>query len=125
MKSTVERKLLTKSELAPQYTVSKRTIDNWTKDGTIPFIKIGIRYRQGRVRVYADSESAARRSAAPILPPQDGYLFLDRAKFPASFAADVEPDRVAFTADSQVPGGMKARNGAISEPAWKTKPSQT
>src|SRR5215207_8844177 len=28
----------------------------------------------------------------PILPPQDGFLFLDREKFPASFAADVSAD---------------------------------
>lgn len=59
----------------------------------------------------------------PILPPQDGYLFLDKAKFPASFAADVEPETAAFMADSQVPWGLDALNGTISEPAWKTKPS--
>lgn len=59
----------------------------------------------------------------PILPPQDGYLFLDKAKFPASFAADVDPGRAAFMADSQVPWGVDALNGTISEPAWKTKPS--
>jgi len=59
----------------------------------------------------------------PILPPQDGYLFLDRAKFPASFAGDVEPDSAAFMADSQVPWGVEALKGTISEPAWKTKPS--
>ncbi len=59
----------------------------------------------------------------PILPPQDGYLFLDRAKFPASFAADVEAEKAAFMADSQVPWGLEALSGKISEPAWKTKPS--
>ena len=59
----------------------------------------------------------------PILPPQDGFLALDKAKFPASFAADVEPAKAAFMADSQVPWGLDALNGAISEPAWKTKPS--
>jgi len=59
----------------------------------------------------------------PILPPQDGYLFLDRAKFPASFAGDVKPETASFMADSQVPWGVEALNGAISEPAWKTKPS--
>jgi len=59
----------------------------------------------------------------PILPPQDGYLFLDKAKFPASFAADVDPDTAAFMADSQVPWGLDALSGTISEPAWKTKPS--
>src|SRR5436309_8112465 len=59
----------------------------------------------------------------PILPPQDGYLFLDRAKFPASFAADVDAEKAAFMADSQVPWGVEARSGKISEPAWRTKPS--
>jgi pimeloyl-ACP methyl ester carboxylesterase len=59
----------------------------------------------------------------PILPPQDGYLFLDRAKFPASFAADVDAEKAAFMADSQVPWGVAALSGKISEPAWKTKPS--
>jgi pimeloyl-ACP methyl ester carboxylesterase len=59
----------------------------------------------------------------PILPPQDGYLFLDKAKFPASFAADVSADVAAFMADSQVPWGVQALGGTISEPAWKTKPS--
>ena len=59
----------------------------------------------------------------PILPPQDGFLFLDKAKFPASFAADVERAKAAFMADSQVPWGVDALAGAISEPAWKTKPS--
>ena len=59
----------------------------------------------------------------PILPPQDGYLFLDKAKFAASFAADVEPEKAAFMADSQVPWGVEALSETISEPAWKTKPS--
>jgi pimeloyl-ACP methyl ester carboxylesterase len=59
----------------------------------------------------------------PILPPQDGYLFLDKAKFAASFAADVDDERAAFMADSQVPWGLDALSGTISEPAWKTKPS--
>src|SRR5947207_6824856 len=59
----------------------------------------------------------------PILPPQDGYLFLDRAKFPASFAADVDAEKAAFMADSQVPWGVEALSGRISEPAWKAKPS--
>ena len=59
----------------------------------------------------------------PILPPKDGYLFLDRAKFAASFAADVEPETASFMADSQVPWGLDALQGAVSEPAWKNKPS--
>jgi pimeloyl-ACP methyl ester carboxylesterase len=59
----------------------------------------------------------------PILPPQGGYLFLDKAKFAASFAADVDADQAAFMADSQVPWGVEALSGAITQPAWKTKPS--
>jgi pimeloyl-ACP methyl ester carboxylesterase len=59
----------------------------------------------------------------PILPPQDGFLSLDKAKFPASFAADVDKDKAAFMADSQVPWGVEALSGTISEPAWKAKPS--
>jgi pimeloyl-ACP methyl ester carboxylesterase len=59
----------------------------------------------------------------PILPPQDGFLFLDRSKFAASFAADVEPELAAFMADSQVPWGVEALAGSISNPAWRSKPS--
>src|SRR5258708_6212194 len=61
--------------------------------------------------------------APPILPPQDGYIFLDKAKFPAFFAADVNPDVASFMADSQVPSGVEALCGAITQPAWRTKPS--
>jgi pimeloyl-ACP methyl ester carboxylesterase len=61
--------------------------------------------------------------APPILPPQDGYLFLDKAKFPAAFAGDVNPEEASFMADSQVPWGLEALNGAITQPAWRTKPS--
>jgi len=59
----------------------------------------------------------------PILPPVDGFLFLDKAKFHASFAADVDAAKAAFMADSQVPWGVAALSGTISEPAWKAKPS--
>jgi pimeloyl-ACP methyl ester carboxylesterase len=59
----------------------------------------------------------------PILPPQDGFLFLDRSKFHASFAADVEASAAQFMADSQVPWGLDALGGAITQPAWRSKPS--
>src|SRR5881392_267085 len=59
----------------------------------------------------------------PILPPQDGYLFLDKAKFASSFAADVDVEKAAFMADSQVPWGVDALSGTISQAAWRTKPS--
>jgi pimeloyl-ACP methyl ester carboxylesterase len=60
---------------------------------------------------------------APILPPQNGLLFIDKEKFHAAFAADVDADKAAFMADSQVGWGVKAVGGVISEPAWKKKPS--
>src|SRR4051812_16764925 len=59
----------------------------------------------------------------PILPPQDGFLFLDRDKFHASFAADVSAELAAFMADSQVPWGVDALGGSITEPPWRVKPS--
>ena len=59
----------------------------------------------------------------PILPPRDGYLFLDRDKFGESFAADLPADEAAFMADSQVPWGVDALGGSISEPGWRLKPS--
>jgi pimeloyl-ACP methyl ester carboxylesterase len=59
----------------------------------------------------------------PILPPRDGFLFLDRDKFPGSFAGDVPAAQAAFMADSQVPWGVDALGGVITEPAWRAKPS--
>jgi pimeloyl-ACP methyl ester carboxylesterase len=59
----------------------------------------------------------------PILPPEDGFLFLDREKFHASFAGDVSAEEAEFMADSQVPWGVDALGGMISEPAWRSKPS--
>jgi pimeloyl-ACP methyl ester carboxylesterase len=59
----------------------------------------------------------------PILPPQDGFLLLDREKFASSFAADVNPQLAAFMADSQLPWGIDALQGAVTKPAWKNKPS--
>jgi pimeloyl-ACP methyl ester carboxylesterase len=59
----------------------------------------------------------------PILPPQEGFLMLDKAKFAASFAADVTPEKAEFMANSQVPWGVVALNGAVTQPAWENKPS--
>ena len=59
----------------------------------------------------------------PILPPKDGFLFLDREKFPASFAGDLPAGQAAFMADSQVPWGVNALSGTITEASWRIKPS--
>ena len=59
----------------------------------------------------------------PILPPKDGYLFLDKAQFASSFAGDVDAETAEFMANSQVAWGVNALGGSITEPAWKSKPS--
>jgi pimeloyl-ACP methyl ester carboxylesterase len=59
----------------------------------------------------------------PILPPRNGFLMLDKTKFAASFAGDLDPQVAAFRADSQVPWGVDALGGTIGTPAWKSKPS--
>jgi pimeloyl-ACP methyl ester carboxylesterase len=59
----------------------------------------------------------------PILPPQDGFLFLDKAKFAAAFAADVAAPVAEFMAQSQVPWGLDALNGEVTQASWRTKPS--
>jgi pimeloyl-ACP methyl ester carboxylesterase len=69
------------------------------------------------------SHPAPGAPVPPILPPEGGRLFLDRGKFTASFAADVRPEVASFMADSQVPWGVEALSGAVTAPAWKSKPS--
>ncbi len=59
----------------------------------------------------------------PILPPEDGFLLLDKAQFHSAFAADLEPEQAAFMAEAQVPWGVQALEGAVTTPAWRTKPS--
>jgi len=59
----------------------------------------------------------------PIVPGEEGFLLLDKSKFAASFAADVNPDLAAFMADAQVPWGVGALTGAVGDPAWRHKPS--
>ena len=59
----------------------------------------------------------------PILPPQQGFLMLDKEKFAASFAADLSPEKAGFMANSQLPWGVDALDGAVSQAAWRTKPS--
>jgi hypothetical protein len=75
---------------------------------------------QGVYRILKkDGYASPGAPVPPILPPQGGYLFLDKSKF----AADVPPDVAAFMADSQVPWGVEALGGAVTSPAWKAKPS--
>jgi len=41
----------------------------------------------------------------------------------AAFAPDLDAEKAAFIADSQVPWGVDALRGTISKAAWRTKPS--
>ena len=103
-----------------------------TEAGTDPKV-VGLVYIAGWIPDKGESVSslieeliikgAPSAPPPPILPPQDGFLLLDNAKFPTSFAGDVDPERAAFMADSQVPWGLAALSATVSEPAWKTKPS--
>jgi hypothetical protein len=48
---------------------------------------------------------------------------LDKAKFAEAFAADLDPDKAAFMAESQAPRGPDALNAAVTVPAWNDEPS--
>lgn len=99
-----------------------------TEAGNDPQV-VGLVYIAAFVPDKGESVSTLRKDrppgapVSPILPPQDGYLYQDKAKFPASFAADVDEEKTTFMANSQVPWGEEALNGMISEPAWKTRPN--
>lgn len=60
---------------------------------------------------------------APLLPPQDGYLVVDPARFPEAFAADVAPATTRFMAAAQLPWGLAAVIAPLAHAAWKSKPS--
>lgn len=77
----------------------------------------------GESVVKLTSNPAPGAPVPPILPPQDGYLFLDRTKFAASFAADVKPAEAEFMANSQVPWGLNAATGMVTTPAWRGRPT--
>lgn len=80
--------------------------------------------RRGRIgHLRLEGQFAEGCRSAPILPPQDGFLFLDKAKFAAAFAADVKPDIAQFMAASQVPWGLGAAGSTVTTPAWKEKKS--
>jgi pimeloyl-ACP methyl ester carboxylesterase len=75
------------------------------------------------VETLAKQPTPPEESRAPLLPPQDGYLIVDPSKFPAAFAADVDPATTRFMAAAQVPWGLQAVQTKITNVAWKTKPA--
>jgi hypothetical protein len=69
--------------------------------------------RQQGVAPVERDQRATPGYLATIRVNQDGFLFLDPEKFAESFAADLPAREAAFMADSQVPWGVEALNGAI------------
>jgi len=69
------------------------------------------------------SQEVPGAEPAPLLPPADGFIRVDPAKFPAAFAADIDRAQTRFMAATQVPWGLEAVQGKISTPAWREKPS--
>ncbi|OHC97653.1 MAG: hydrolase [Sphingomonadales bacterium GWF1_63_6] len=65
---------------------------------------------------------APGETTAPLLPPQDGFLMVDPARFSEAFAADVDPDVTRFMAAAQVPWGLEAVTTPIRRVAWRTRP---
>jgi hypothetical protein len=84
---------------------------------------VGSAFSFASLRIGLITNPAPGAPVPPILPPQDGFLKLDSAKFAASFAADVNPATARFMADSQVPWGVDALGGKVTVAAWKSKPS--
>lgn len=65
---------------------------------------------------------APGEEGAPLLPPSDGFILVDPARFPAAFAPDVDPSLTRFMAASQVPWGLGAIHPKLTRAAWKDKP---
>jgi pimeloyl-ACP methyl ester carboxylesterase len=59
---------------------------------------------------------------APVLPPQDGYMVIDPARFADAFAADLDPGEARFMAAAQLPWGMDAVAATVRRCAWRSKP---
>jgi pimeloyl-ACP methyl ester carboxylesterase len=53
----------------------------------------------------------------------DGHLYFDPALFHADFAADLPAAEASFMALSQVTPAVQAATSAVTQAAWKTKPS--
>lgn len=93
------------------------------REGLPPRPRRGLRLGKGESVNSLIADPPRGAPVPPILPPRDGFLFLDRDQFAASFAADIPVGQAAFMADSQVPRGVDVLSGAASQPAWRTKPT--
>lgn len=68
------------------------------------------------------SQAGPPATNSGILPPQDGFLWYDKAKFHSGFCADLSKEQAAFMYDAQVPVSAAVFVTPIKNAAWKTKP---
>lgn len=97
-----------------------------TEAGTDPKVR-GLAYIAAFAPDVGESvfELATRPSpegGPPLLPPNDGFIIVDPAKFPSAFAADADPGLTRFLAAAQVPWGLGAVQPKLTAAAWKDKP---
>lgn len=57
---------------------------------------------------------------SPVLPPADGWIWLDKSRFHAGFCADLDVADAAFMADSQPPVAVEAFASVLKDAAWKS-----
>ncbi|AXF15278.1 alpha/beta fold hydrolase [Paraburkholderia caledonica] len=62
-------------------------------------------------------------SGQSIVKDASGFLWLDRSKYHADFAADVPENLTRVLSAAQVPIAAKAFDETVSQVAWKEKPS--
>lgn len=62
-------------------------------------------------------------SPAPVVPGAEGFLIVEPAEFPRAFGADVDAETTRFMAAAQLPWGLAAIGTALTQAAWKSKPS--
>jgi pimeloyl-ACP methyl ester carboxylesterase len=68
-------------------------------------------------------QSGPLNPTSGILPPKDGYVWYDSAKFHSGFCADLPAKKAAFMYASQVPASASVFAAVINQAAWKNKPS--
>ena len=69
------------------------------------------------------ASSGAPNPEAGFLPPANGFVWYDVAKFYRDFCPDLPKEKADFMAISQLPLGLAAFAGETTKAAWKTKPS--
>jgi len=66
---------------------------------------------------------SATSKTGDIKKTADGFLYLDPARYPADFAADLPPQQAQFEANAQELTAASVFAAPAGQPAWKSKPS--